>query len=210
MRLVVFHRFADRQAVALGDRGEMFHHRFERLQIDLRVVAERFQIVGDVEHRRLRRAVGERRDRGVQNAHAELDAFEIIERRLAAVAVGVKLHGDIAGGFEHHRDQRARALGREQAADVFEADAPGLGRRGFLGFLGVVFVGVARRDRINQIRHRVHAMFFQIGDLFAEGVVVVPAVRRARQRQAVGDQPLDQAASRMQWGVFSKALCMPP
>ena len=35
-------------------------------------------------------------------------------------------------------------------------------------------------------------MFFQIGDLFAEGVVVVPTVRRARQGQAIGYQPFDQ------------------
>ena len=35
MRLIVFHRLADRQAVSLGHGGEMSHHRFERFQIDL-------------------------------------------------------------------------------------------------------------------------------------------------------------------------------
>ena len=138
----------------------MLHHRLERLQIDLRIVAERFQIARDVEYRRLRRSVGERRDRGMQNAHAELDAFEIVDRRVAAVAMGVKLDGDVTGGFEHHGDQSARALRCEQAADVFKADAPGFGRRRFLGFPRIILVGMARRDGIDQVRHRVHAGAF--------------------------------------------------
>ena len=145
----------------------------------------------------------------MQDAHAEFDAFQIIQRRLAAVAMGVKLHRDIARGFQDHGNQRARAIRRQQAADVFEANAPGIGRCGFFGFPGVVLIGVARRHRVNQVRHRVHAMLLQIGDLFAEGVVVVPAVRRARQGQAVRDEPLDQEFQDT-WGVFSKALCMPP
>ena len=140
-----------------------------------------------------------------------LTPSKIIERRLAAVAVGVKLHRDIAGGFQDHRDQGARSVRGQQAADIFEANAPRLdAAAASLRFRGVVFIGVARRDRIDQIRHGVHAMFFQIGDLFAEGVVVVPAVRCSRQGQAVGDQPLDQKFQESQWGVFSKALCMPP
>ena len=96
----------------------------------------------------------------MQDAHAELDTFEVVERRLAAVAMGVKLDGNFAGSFEHHRYQSARPFRRQQAADVLKANAPGFRRRGFLGFPRVVFVAVARRDRVDQVRHRVHAMFF--------------------------------------------------
>ena len=86
----------------------------------------------DVEDRRLSGAVGQRRHGGVQYSHAELDAFKIAERRLAAVAVRVELDGNIAGGLEHDRDQRPCPLRREQPADVLETDAPGLGGRRFL------------------------------------------------------------------------------
>ena len=116
----------------------------------------------------------------MKNAHAELDAFEIIDRRVAAVAMGVKLDGDVTGGFEDHGDQSARALRREQAADVFKADAPGFGGRRFLSFPRIILVGMARRDGIDQVRHRVHAGLFQVVDLFFEGAVVVPTIRRAR------------------------------
>src|SRR6185369_8726994 len=77
---------------------------------------------------------------------------------------------------------------------------------GFFGFARVVFVGVARRNRIDQVGDRVHAVVFQLGDLFFEGAVVVPAIGRARQRQAVGDQPLDHQLENAVGRLFEGAV----
>ena len=78
-----------------------------------------------------RGAVGQGRGRRVQDRHAKLHSFQIAQRRLAAVAVGMKLDRNIAGGFQDNRDQGARALRAEQPADIFETNPPGIGRRGF-------------------------------------------------------------------------------
>jgi len=80
----------------------------------------------------------------MEDSHAELDAFEIAKRRLAAVAVRMKFDRDFAGAFQHDRDQSARALRCQQTADVFKADAPGLCRGRFFRFSGIVVVGVPR------------------------------------------------------------------
>ncbi len=51
--LIILARRTDRQAFALGNFAKMFAHRREHIDIDQRFVAERAQIVGDVENRRL-------------------------------------------------------------------------------------------------------------------------------------------------------------
>jgi hypothetical protein len=56
--LIVLDRFADRQAGFFGHSGEMFFDGFERFQVHHRGIAESAQIMGDVENRRLRRAIG--------------------------------------------------------------------------------------------------------------------------------------------------------
>ncbi|MGH7487591.1 MAG: hypothetical protein ACREMY_18605, partial [bacterium] len=69
--------------------------------------------------------------------------------------MGVKLDWNLSRGFQDYRNQGSRPLRREQTADIFEADAPGLGRGGFPGFLRVVFIRVARRHRVDQIGYRI-------------------------------------------------------
>ena len=65
--------------------------------------------------------------------------------------MGMEFHGNIARGFENDRDERARALGSEQASNIFEADTPRLGRSGFGRLAGIIFVGMARRNGIDQV-----------------------------------------------------------
>ena len=123
--MVVGERLADGEPVSLGDGGEMLGHRLQRLLVDLRGETDGAQIFRHVENRRLRRAVGQRWNRRVDGFDAELDRFEIAERPQAVVAMGVKLHRGCAGIPDDHGDQRARALGCQQTADVLEANAVG-------------------------------------------------------------------------------------
>ncbi len=97
LRVVVFHRRADGKAFALGDVGEMVGHRFEQFFVDQRFVAEGAEILGDIEERRIRRAVGQRRQRGVDDLDAELDRFETAKRAEAGGAVGVQLDRNAVG-----------------------------------------------------------------------------------------------------------------
>src|SRR6266511_6156940 len=89
--LIVFARRADRQSFAFSYPREMFANRRERIYVDQRFIAQSAQIAGDVEDRRLRRAVGERRYRRVHDAHAFFHCFEQVEGREPVVAMGVKL-----------------------------------------------------------------------------------------------------------------------
>ena len=93
---VVFGRHAERKALALGDGIEMLAHRAQHLLIDHRLVAERAEIVGDVEDRRQRRAVGERRDARVHDPDAELHRLERDQGSEAGGAMAVQLDGDAA------------------------------------------------------------------------------------------------------------------
>ena len=135
----------------------MFRHRFENFFVDERLVTERAQILRDVEQRRIRRTVGQRRQRGVDDLDAELDRFETAERTETGGAVGVQLDGNAVGVGEHDRHQRLHAFRREQAAGIFEAEPIDFERRGLAGALGEIFIGVFRRDRIDDVRHRIDA-----------------------------------------------------
>src|SRR5688500_18888299 len=127
--LVIFALRADRMSFALGDVGKMIFDRLDRLQIDERFEAESASVGGYVKNRRLRRAVGERRDRGMQRVYTEFERFKIIERRHAVIAVGMKLQRHIANVFLNEGYQGTRPLGREKPGDVLEADSIGFDRR---------------------------------------------------------------------------------
>src|SRR4030095_6633934 len=99
-----------------------------------------------MEYRRLARAVRQRRHGRVQYSHAEFDAFEITERGLTAVAMGVEFDRNVTGAFKDHRDQGSRSLWSQEPTDILEADTVGSNRRGFPGFALVVFVGVPGRN----------------------------------------------------------------
>ncbi len=105
--------------------------------------------------------------------------------------MGVKLQRDGVDVLLDQRDQRARALRREQSGDVLEANAIGLDRRRLARPRSKVLVGVARRDRVNDVDDHFHAELLQRGDFHRRGVVIVPGIGRARQRDAVGDHALD-------------------
>ena len=66
-------------------------------------------------------------------------------------AVGVELDRGGARVLQHDRDQRPRALGRQQPARVLEAEPPDVERGGLAAALGVVGVGMDRRDRVDQV-----------------------------------------------------------
>src|SRR5690348_11141522 len=102
---------------------------FQRLQIDRRNITKRLQIMRDVEDGRLRRSIREGRHGGMKDSHSELHAFQITERRLAAVAMSMKFNRNVAGVLQNNRDQRSRALRSQKSSDVFEANAPRLDRR---------------------------------------------------------------------------------
>ena len=112
-------------------------------------VAQRAGVLGDVEQRRIGRVVGQRRQRGVDRADAELHGLDAAERPQSGGAVGVQLHGNAVGVLENDRHQRFHALRRQQTAWIFQAEPIGFERRGLARALGEVFVAVLGRDRID-------------------------------------------------------------
>ena len=127
----------------------------------------------------------------MHDANALLDDFQQVERRQTVVAVRVKFDRNVAGVVENDARERASALRREHAADVFEAKAIGFHGRGFARLARIVFVRMARRDRVNDVDHRLHAEVFQLGDFFVEYVVIVPRIGKSRDRDAVVHDPFD-------------------
>ncbi len=167
---------------------------FENLLVDQRFVTERAQIAHDVENRRLRRAVRQRRHRRVHDTNALLDDFQHVERREAIVAVRVEFHRNVPGVVENNARKRSGALRREHAADVLITQAIGLQGRRFARLARVIFVRMARRDRVNDVDHRFHAEAFQLGDFFAEHAVIVPGIGKPSHPNAVVHDPFDDEA----------------
>ena len=132
----------------------------------------------------------------MDDAHAFLDRFEQVKRRQAVVAMGVKLERGRADILLDQPHQCARALGRQHAADILETDPVRFQRRGVARLARVIIIGVARRDRVNQIHHRIHAELFQLDSFLAEQFEIIPSVGSARQVDAVfGDGGNHQAAN---------------
>ena len=149
--VVVLGRHAEREALALGDNVEVLADRTQHLLVDHRLVAERAQIVRDVEDRGQRRTVGERRHAGVHDPDAEPHRFERNQRAEAGRAMAVQLDRNAARVLEHDWHKRAHALGREQPARVLEAEPERLERYRLAAALRIIVVGVNRRDRIDQV-----------------------------------------------------------
>ena len=121
--VVVFGRRADRKPSRLATTLKCSLDRAQHLLVDDRLVAERAQIVRDVEDRRQRRAVGERRHAGVHDPDAEPHRFERDQRPQARWCNGCAARPECrprSSSIDRH--QRAHALGREQAARVLEAE----------------------------------------------------------------------------------------
>ena len=112
----------------------------------------------------------------MQGIDAELDRFEVIERRHAVIAVGVKLQRDIADIFLDQWNQRPRAIGSQQTGDVFEANPIGFDRRRLARPLGEILVGVTRRDGIDHVDNHFHAEFLQRVNFDGRGIIVVPRI----------------------------------
>ena len=68
-------------------------------------VAEGAEILRHVKERRIRRTVGQRGQRGVDDLDAQLDRFETTERAEACGAVGVQFNRNAIGVGEHDRHQ---------------------------------------------------------------------------------------------------------
>ena len=120
---VVFGRHADRKALALGDDREVIGDRPQHLLVDHRLVADGAQIVRHVEDRGQRGAVGERRNAGIDDPDAEPDRLERHQRPEPGGAMAVQLDRDAAAVPQDDRNERADALGRQQAAGILEARA---------------------------------------------------------------------------------------
>ena len=81
-------------------------------------------------------------------------------------------------------------------------------RGGVASFLGVVFIGVTRRDRVNEIDDGVHSDVTKLVDFIPHFFEVVPAIRRASERDAIGDDALGGELQRRVRQLFKRAGAM--
>src|SRR4051794_18567217 len=70
----------EREFLARRDDPEMSRDRLENVFIDDWAIAKRAQVVSNVEDRRQCGTLSERRNSGVDNADAQLDRFESVQR----------------------------------------------------------------------------------------------------------------------------------
>ena len=191
LRRIVFGRRADRQAFAFRDDREVLFDRPQQVFIDVGRIAERAQIVGDVEYRGQRRAVGERRNAGVDDADAVLDRLERAQRAEAGAAMGVEFDLDAGAVLQDDGDEGAHAIGRQEPARVLEAKPVRCERNRLAGALGIIFVGVARRNRVDEVEDRRQPGLAGTRDTPRPARQVVPRRRNPRLLHTVRRNQVD-------------------
>src|SRR6185437_1621386 len=118
--VIVLGRLADGQILFSRAGGKVLGDMAERLFIDSCMVSQGARIHGDVEDRRVRGAVGKRRDRSVDVGHAGLDRFETTQSTEAGRAVRVQFNDLAVGGSQQSRHNCFGSLGRQNSARVLE------------------------------------------------------------------------------------------
>ena len=190
--VVVFGGHPDRETLALGDDREVLGDRPQHLLVDHRPIAEGAQVVGHIEDRGQRRPVGKRRHAGVDDPDAEPHRLQRHQRSEPGGAVAVQLDRNAAAVGQDHRDQRAGALRREQAARILEAEPERRERRRLPAALRVIVVGVDRRDRVDQVDDRIEPELARHLHPVLPPGEVVPGLRDAGLADAVGGHALDE------------------
>ena len=145
LRKVVFHRCPDGEAFALGDGREVFRDRFKHLFVDFGFVTERESIFSDVEQRRIRGIIGQRRQGGVDRSNPQLHSFKTTEWTKTRRAMCVELDRNAVGIVENDRHQSLHSFRRQQSSGIFQAEAVGLQRCRLTRSLGEIFIAVLRR-----------------------------------------------------------------
>ena len=128
---VVDARLAGRQALLARQLGEVRRHARERIRLERVRVALRLEVRKRRLGRRLRRAVAERTDRGVQHVESRLQSLHVDERREPDRAVAVQL--DRPPGGEEVRREVAHRVGGQQTAGILEIEAVDVGTVGERG-----------------------------------------------------------------------------
>ena len=202
MRLGVFERRADGQAVTARDRHQVLGDRRDGVLVDRRFEPEFARVLQHVENRRIGGCVGQRRRGGVDDGNALLYGFEHAQRPQAGIAVGVELHRYVPGLGQNRRHQGAGALRLEQATRVLEADPGRAQPRGLTCQVAVIVVGVDRRDGVDQVDDRIQAGPAGIDHQALPVGGGVGRVGNTHLPHAIGGQAFDEQPVDLRRGVF--------
>ena len=149
--VVVLGRFPDGQVLLFSDSGEVLSYGTNRFFVDDWLIAHGPGVGGDIEDRRIGRAVGQRRYGRVDGIHASLNGLEATKRTESGGAVRVQLDRGSIRSIQHCWNQGLGTLGGEKTSRVFQAEAEDVQSDRFAGLLGVVFVRVPWGNRVDEI-----------------------------------------------------------
>ena len=116
-------RLADRQALLARELAEVLRHRGESVDVEPVREALRLEVAKRRLGGRVRRAAGQRRDRGVQHVEPGAQPLHVDERREPDRAVAVQLDRAPAGGAQEVRRELAHGRRRQQPAGILEVEA---------------------------------------------------------------------------------------
>ena len=183
---------AERLALLLRDPPEMFADLRDQIVVEIHAITERAQVCGDALRGRLRSAVGQRRDRGVDAIGAGLDAFQIDQRCDAGHAVTVQLDRNGADRIAECGDQGPDAVDGQQTTRVLDPDRIHLAALDQIGDRpDVDLVGVDRREAVRDGADRAHPELAGGIDGDQHVVHVVQTVERRDFAAAVRNQAFD-------------------
>ncbi len=179
LRVIVLRCLANGEIFDFRASGQELARVPQRRFIDDGFVAQCAGVHRDGEDGRIARPIGERRHRRVDVNHARFDRFKTTERAQSCGAVGVQLHGFAASGFKYGGHRGSGALRSQDATGIFEDHPVDVQREGLADFCRVVFVGVARRDRVDEIDDRLQAGLLRLLDPPSPVIGIIPRVRDA-------------------------------
>src|SRR5947209_9692346 len=136
--VVVLGRFPDGQVLLFSDSGEVLGYGTNRFFVDDWLIAHGPGVGGDIEDRRIGRAVGQRRYGRVDGIHPFLNGLEATKRTESGGAVRVQLDRDSIRSIQHCWNQSLGTLGGEETSQVFKAEAKDVQSDGFASFMRAV------------------------------------------------------------------------
>ena len=109
---VVFEHLTDWFTLLFGDAEEVLADLRDGGIVDVQAKSKLTQIFYHGLQGWLRRAVGQRRDGGMNAISSRFNALEIDQRRHAGQAMAVQLYRSVTNGSTQRRDERANAVDR--------------------------------------------------------------------------------------------------
>ena len=206
---IEIHRLAARLVPAVAHVAEIAGHVFQRFTIEPRDVTALHQSIVDPLRRRMRCAVGQRRNRGVQLVRAGFDCRQQHLGRAAGHAMRVNVDGHWPDGLAQRRNDGPDTFHRKHAAGILEIDLVSAHAHELRRLVRVIRIAVHRAPREHQRAHHHHAHAFGRGDADLDVLQIIELVVHRDLRNAVRLQAFDRQLHHIVGEYFESPQTLP-